>query len=81
MGARDSVLDKKRTIWLCIVARHENKSIFPADCPYDVSQIGDPEISYKKISLQERIVWKSQKKSHSTLRAKRAMFTFWVDKS
>ena len=26
-------------------------------------------------------VWKSQKKSHSTLQAKRAMFTFWVDKS
>ena len=26
-------------------------------------------------------VWKSQKKSHSTLRAKRDMFTFWVDKS
>ena len=26
-------------------------------------------------------VWKSQKKSHSTLRAKRARFTFWVDKS
>ena len=26
-------------------------------------------------------VWKSQKKSHSTLRAKRATFTFWVDKS
>ena len=25
-------------------------------------------------------VWKSQKKSHSPLRAKRAMFTFWVDK-
>ena len=25
--------------------------------------------------------WKSQKKSHSTLRAKRAVFTFWVDKS
>ena len=25
-------------------------------------------------------VWKSQKKSHSTLRAKRATFTFWVDK-
>ena len=24
-------------------------------------------------------VWKSQKKSHSTLRAKRATFTFWVD--
>ena len=26
-------------------------------------------------------VWKSLKKYHSTLRAKRAMFTFWVDKS
>ena len=26
-------------------------------------------------------VWKSKKKSHSTLRAKRATFTFWVDKS
>ena len=26
-------------------------------------------------------LWKSQKKSHSILRAKRAMFTFWVDKS
>ena len=25
-------------------------------------------------------IWKSQKKSHSTLRAKRATFTFWVDK-
>ena len=24
-------------------------------------------------------IWKSQKKSHSTLRAKRATFTFWVD--
>ena len=26
-------------------------------------------------------VWKSQKKSHSTLRVKRAMLTFWRDKS
>ena len=26
-------------------------------------------------------VWKLQKKSHSTLRAKRARFTFWVDKA
>ena len=26
-------------------------------------------------------VWKSQKKSHSSLRAKRAKFTFWVDKN
>ena len=29
----------------------------------------------------KHIVWKSQKKSHSTLRAKRAMFTLRVDKS
>ena len=26
-------------------------------------------------------VWKSEKKSHSSTRAKRATFTFWVDKS
>ena len=26
-------------------------------------------------------VWKSQKMSHTILQAKRAMFTFWVDKS
>ena len=30
---------------------------------------------------QKHGVWKSQKKSHSTLRVKRATFTFWVDKS
>ena len=30
---------------------------------------------------QNHIVWKSPKKSHSKLRAKRATFTFWVDKS
>ena len=30
---------------------------------------------------QSHGVWKSQKKSHSTLRAKQATFTFWVDKS
>ena len=29
---------------------------------------------------QNHIVWKSPKKSHSKLRAKRATFTFWVDK-
>ena len=27
------------------------------------------------------VAWKSQKKSHSTLRAKRAMLTFWMEKS
>ena len=33
------------------------------------------------LKIQIHGVWKSQKKSHSTLRAKRATFTFWVDKS
>ena len=32
-------------------------------------------------SSQQHGVWKSQNKYHSTLRAKRATFTFWVDKS
>ena len=32
-------------------------------------------------ALPYHSVWKPQKKSHSTLRAKRATFTFWVDKS
>ena len=31
--------------------------------------------------LQSHSVWKSQEKYHSTLQAKRATFTFWVDKS
>ena len=40
---------------------------------------------YNVTILQNKIftvhsVWKSQKKSHWTLRAKRATFTFWVDK-
>ena len=33
------------------------------------------------INLFGTVFWKSRKKSHSTLRAKRATFTFWVDKS
>ena len=32
-------------------------------------------------TLHTHGVWKSQKKSHSRLRAKRATFTFWVDRS
>ena len=39
-------------------------------------------LCYIKFTVDENSrVWKSQKKSHSTLRAKRAKFTFWVDKS
>ena len=34
-----------------------------------------------KYAPQVHSVWKSNKKSHSTLRAKRVTFTFWVDKS
>ena len=37
---------------------------------------------YKRVILTfVHGVWKSQKKSHSTLWAERATFTFWVDKS
>ena len=35
----------------------------------------------KKWLLRLQSVWKSPKKSHSTLQTKRAWFTFWVDKS
>ena len=38
-----------------------------------------PQIAGKTVVAHG--VWKSQKKSHSTLRAKRAKSTFWVDKS
>ena len=34
-----------------------------------------------KLSSLTHSVWSAQKKSHSTLRAKRATFTFWVNKS
>ena len=30
---------------------------------------------------ESHVVWKSQKRSHSTFRAKRSTFTFWVDQS
>ena len=33
------------------------------------------------VSTLSTLFWKSRKKSHSTLRAKRATFTYWVDKS
>ena len=39
-----------------------------------------PQFSLHKIEIKRlsgHSVWKSQKKSHSTLRAKRATFTFW----
>ena len=45
---------------------------------YDIS-ITTP--MYLERLRNEHGVWKSQKKSHSTLRAKRATFTFWMDKS
>ena len=43
-------------------------------------------VPFKKVkqeitSTSYHSVWKSQKKSHSTLWAKRATFTFWVDKN
>ena len=41
----------------------------------------DTSNSFFKPCRISHSVWKSQKKSHSTLPAKRATFTFWVDKS
>ena len=37
--------------------------------------------SNSTIWLHNHVVWKSQKKSHSTLRAKQATFTYWVEYS
>ena len=37
--------------------------------------------SQAKKSKYVHAVWKSQKKSHLTMRAKRAMLTFWIDKN
>ena len=36
---------------------------------------------FPSIKTIQHSVWKSPKMSHSTLRARRATFTFWVDKS
>ena len=40
-----------------------------------------PQSSYSKLALLPHSVWKFLKKSHSILRAKRATFTTWVEKS
>ena len=42
---------------------------------------GKPDYDTSAERKQLHSVWKSQKKSHSTLRVKRASFTFWMDKS
>ena len=49
-----------------------------------VVQRGIFEINCRKLQCHNgwhHGVWKSQKTTHTTLRAKRATFTFWVDKS
>ena len=45
------------------------------------TKINDQISSGKAKAHLDHSVWKSQKKYHSTLRAKQATFTFWVDKS
>ena len=45
------------------------------------SSLGHVWLQSRFRSLRGHCVWKSQKMFHSTLRAKRATFTFWVDKS
>ena len=49
--------------------------------PAKIQSCGFCLFAYKPNVAQGHGVWKSQKKSHSTLRAKRAKFTFWVNKS
>ena len=47
-----------------------------------VSHFCGPSLAWRKSLLgNTHSVWKSQEMSHSNLRAKRATFTFWVDKS
>ena len=81
--------------WLFSVDRVENKTL--ALHKVTRSQMGSylciatngyPPAVSKKVQLKVNCkfqfihsVWKSTKKSHSTLRAKRATFIFWVDKS
>ena len=47
---------------------------------YEIKYCGRPFKLNVYLRHHSHGVWKSQKKSHSTLRAKRATFTFWVDK-
>ena len=77
----ETVLDKinkNKSIEPNILATNEQWIILPK-CFYTCSAfLGDNT----RIELESgHSVWKSQKKSHSTLRAKRATFTFLVDKS
>ena len=46
-----------------------------------ILRLGNDILFKYQINVHVHSVWKSQKKSHSTLRAKRATFTFWVVKS
>ena len=50
----------------------------PRECIYRITKQGKV---LPALHLPPHGVWKSQKKSHSKLRGKRATFTFWVDKS
>ena len=60
--------------------RREFHSLVVCDqCGVSIEAFKLPE--HKVNSIKNHSVWKSQKKSHSPLRAKRVMFTFWVDKS
>ena len=53
---------------------HLTKLLLQKNVPTDIFYFGT------KNYPTEHCVWKPQKKSYSTLRAKRATFTFWVDK-
>ena len=69
-------IGKRRLAWMRQESRH-----FVQKCNFPWHQIHKYLPCNKKNYMPTHSVWKSQKKSHSALRAKRATFTFWVAKS
>ena len=49
--------------------------------PWNAQFLSPKELWYPINIIFKKYVWKSLKKSHSTLRAKRATYKFWMDKS
>ena len=68
---------QKRTISYCAKLNFPYSAFFLQNVTMVGTLLGSFDINKKK----SHSVWKSPKKSHATLRAKRATFTFWVDKS
>ena len=64
------------------LAQRQNGGWLPISAMHHVAEvIGMPRMRVYEVRKKIHSVWKSHKKSHLILRAKRAKFTFWVDKS